>query len=138
MKSYGRPDESWDGARIRALIRDAIHAAREQGIPVVIHQDERGNVVMSRARIKDSFMYACVAIAYVDKRAMGYATELTGNVPHERYTMEQMIPRMRDALVQGIFEYDAPGSKPTVQKHSRWARVYSISDSSEVSLTRSG
>ena len=121
MKSHGRPDESWDEARIRALIRDAIHAARERGVPVAVHQDERGDVVMSRARIKHSFMYACVVIAYVDKRTMGYATELTGNVPHERYTMGQMIPRVRDALVRGIFEYDASGPNRTVQKHLRWA-----------------
>ena len=119
-------------------INHAIHAAKEHGVPVAVHQDERGDVVMSRARIKHSFMYACVVIVYVDKRTMGYATRLTGNMPYERYTMGQMIPRMRDALVWGIFEYDASGSKPTVQKHSRWARVYSISDSSEVSLTRSG
>ena len=109
MKSYGRPDESWDEARIRALINEAIHAAKERGVPLAVHQDERGDVVMSRARIKHSFMYACVAIAYVDKRTMGYATELTGNMPYERYTVEQMIPRMRDALVRGIFEYDASG-----------------------------
>ena len=121
MKSYGRPDESWDGARIRALINEAIHAAKERGIPVAIHQDERGDVVMPRARIKDSFMYACVAIAYVDKKTMEYATELTGSMPHERYTTEQMVPRMRDALVRGIFKYDASGPKPTVQKHARWA-----------------
>lgn len=31
-------------------------------------RDKRGNVVMYRARIKNSFMYACVAIAYVDKK----------------------------------------------------------------------
>ena len=121
MKSYGRPDESWDEAKIRALIRDAIHAAKERGIPLAIHQDDCGDVVMSRARIKHSYMYACVVIAYVDKRTMGYATELTGNVPHERYTVGQMIPRGRDALVRGIFEYDASGPKPTVQKHARWA-----------------
>ena len=121
MKSYGRPDESWDEAKIRALIRDAIHAAKERGIPVAVHQDERGDVVMSRARIKHSFMYACVAIAYVDKKTMGYATQLTGNMPYERYTVEQMIPRMRDALVRGIFEYDAFGPTQTVQKHARWA-----------------
>ena len=121
MKSYGMPDESWDEARLRALIRDAIHAAKERGIPVAVHQDERGNVVMSRARIKHSFMYACVVIAYVDKRTMKYATELTGNMPYERYTVEQMIPRMRDALVRGIFEYGASGPTPTVQKHLRWA-----------------
>ena len=121
MKSYGMPDESWDEAKIRALIKEAIHATRKRGIPVAVHQDERGDVVMSRARIKHSFMYACVAIAYVDKRTMGYATELTGNVPHERYTVGQMIPRMRDALVRGIFEYGASGSSQTVQKHARWA-----------------
>ena len=92
MKSYGMPDESWDEAKIRALIKEAIHATRKRGIPVAVHQDERGDVVMSRARIKHSFMYACVAIAYVDKRTMGYATELTGNVPHERYTVGQMDP----------------------------------------------
>ena len=102
-------------------INHAIHAARERGIPVAVHPDERGNVVMSRARIKHSFMYACVAIAYVEKRTMGYATELTGNMPYERYTVEQMIPRMRDALVRGIFEYDASGPTQTVQKHLRWA-----------------
>ena len=67
MKSYGRPDESWDEAKIRALIRDAIHAAKERGIPVAVHQDDCGDVVMSRARIKHSYMYACVVIAYVDK-----------------------------------------------------------------------
>ena len=121
MMSYGMPDESWDEAKIRALIRDAIHAARERGVPVAVHQDERGNVVMSRARIKHSFMYACVAIAYVDKRTMRYATQLTGNMPYERYTMGQMIPRARDALVRGIFEYDASGPTQTVQKHLRWA-----------------
>ena len=121
MKSYGRPDESWDEARIRALIDEAIHAAKERGVPLAIHQDERGDVVMSRARIENSFMYACVAIAYVDKRTMKYATELTGNMPYERYTVEQMIPRMRDALVRGIFEYGASGPTQTVQKHLRWA-----------------
>ena len=96
MKSYGRPDESWDEARFRALIDEAIHAAKERGVPLAVHQDERGDVVMSRARIKHSFMYACVVITYVDKRTMKYATELTGNMPYERYTVEQMIPRMRD------------------------------------------
>ena len=119
MKSYGRPDESWDEARFRALIDEAIYAAKERGVPLAVHQNERGDVVMSRARIKHSFMYACVAIAYVDKRTMGYATELTGNMPYERYTVEQMIPRMRDALVRGIFEYDASGPTQTVQKHLR-------------------
>ena len=121
MKSYGRPDELWDEAKIRALIKDAIHATKERGVPVAVHQDERGDVVMSRARIKHSYMYACVVIAYVDKRTMGYATQLTGNMPHERYTVEQMIPRGRDALVRGIFEYDASGRAQTVQKYLRWA-----------------
>ena len=69
---------------------------------------------MPRARIKHSFMYACVVIAYVDKRTMKYATELTGNMPHERYTVEQMIPRGRDALVRGIFEYGTSGPFQTV------------------------
>ena len=121
MKSYGIPDESWDDARFRALIRDAIHAAKERGVPLAVHQDGRGDVVMSRARIKHSFMYACVVVTYVDKRTMKYATELTGNMPYERYTVEQMIPRMRDALVRGIFEYDASGPTQTVHKHLRWA-----------------
>ena len=121
MKSYGRPDESWGDARFRALIDEAIHAAKERGVPLAVHQDERGDVVMSRARIKHSFMYACVVITYVDKRTMKYATELTGNMPYERYTVEQMIPRMRDALVRGIFEYGASGPTQTVQKHLRWA-----------------
>ena len=58
MKSYGRPDKSWDEARFRALIDEAIHAAKERGVPLAVHQDERGDVVMSRARIKHSFMYA--------------------------------------------------------------------------------
>ena len=121
MKSYGRPDESWDEARFRALIKEAIHVAKERGVSLAVHQDERGDVVMSRARIKHSFMYTCVVITYVDKRTMKYATELTGNMPYERYTVEQMIPRMRDALVRGIFEYDASGPTQTVQKHLRWA-----------------
>ena len=121
MKSYGKIDESGDEVRIRALITDAIHAARERGVPVAVHQDERGDIVMSRARIKHSFMYACVAIAYVDKKTMGYATELIGSMPYERYTMRQMIPRARDALIWGIFEYDASGPARTVQKHLRWA-----------------
>ena len=121
MKSYGRPDESWDETKIRALIKEAIHAAKEHGIPLAIHQDECGDVVMSRARIKQSYMYACVVIAYVEKRTMRYATQLTGNMPRERYTVEQMIPRMRDALVRGIFEYDSFGPTQTVQKHLRWA-----------------
>ena len=88
---------------------------------MAVHQDGRGDVVMSRARVKHSFMYACVAIAYVDKKTMGYATELTGNMPYERYTAGQMVPRMRDALVRGIFEYGASGPTQTVQKHLRWA-----------------
>ena len=123
MKSYGKINESWDKDKICTLIRDAIHAAKEHGIPLAVHQDERGDVVMSRARIKNSFMYACVTIAYVDKRAMGYATEMTGNVPHERYTVEQMIPRMRDALVRRIFKYNTSGPKQTVQRHARWAAL---------------
>ena len=121
MKSYGRPDESWDEARFRALIDEAIHAAKERGVLLAVHQDDCGDVVMSRARIKHSFMYACVVIVYVDKRTMKYATELTGNMPYERYTVEQMIPRMRDALVRGIFEYGASGPTQTVQKHLRSA-----------------
>ena len=121
MKSYGRPDESWDDDKFRALIKEAIHAARERGVPVAVHQDERGDVVMSRAQTKYSYLYACVAIAYVDKKTMRYATQLTGNMPYERYTMGQMIPRMRDALVRGIFEYGASGPAQTVRKYMRWA-----------------
>ena len=41
-------------------------------------------------------------------------------MPYERYTMGQMIPRMRDALVRGIFEYGMSGPAQTVQKHLRW------------------
>ena len=118
MKSYGKPDESWDGARFRALINEAIHAAKERGIPVAIHQDDCGDVVMSRARIKHSFMYACVVIAYVDKRTMKYATELTGNMPYERYTVEQMIPRMRDALVRGAYSSTTRPAPPRPCKNT--------------------
>ncbi len=111
----GRPEQSQNA------INHAIHAAKERGIPVAVHLDERGDTVMSRARIKHSYMYACVAIAYVDKKTMGYAMELTGNMPYERYAMGQMIQRARDALVRGIFEYGMSDPKPTVQKHARRA-----------------
>ena len=119
MKSYGRIDKFWDDVKFRALIGDALRMAKERGVPLAVHQDDDGNIVVSRARDDYSFMYACVAVAHRNESTGECRTALVGAMPYEFYTIEQMIPIARDALARGIFEYDASGSYQTVQKRLR-------------------
>ena len=119
MKSYGRIDKFWDDAKFRALIGDTLRMAKERGVPLAVHQDDDGNIVVSRARDDYSFMYACVAVAHRNESTGECRTALVGAMPYEFYTIEQMIPIARDALARGIFEYDASGSYQTVQKRLR-------------------
>ena len=55
------------------------------------------------------------------KETKEYVADLASNMPYERYTVDQMIPMVRDALIRGIFEYDASGPVQTVRKRLREA-----------------
>ena len=107
MRSYGRVDSSWDGAKIRSVLEDALRMSEKHDISVCIGEDVDGNVV-ALSDPRDTHVFVC-GVAKKDSRRAGLERELEGefwdNVGWARYTVDEMIPRMHDFLANGIIKY---------------------------------
>ncbi len=105
MQSYGKVDASWDDARFLTVIEDVLEMAKENKKACAVCQDSHGNVMATDGRMKDPHVYACWTYAYRDKKLQEDKLELVDNVEYHDYSVEQMVPRVRDALTKGIVEY---------------------------------
>ena len=109
MKSYGKPDASWDDARFRTIIEDALEMAKEHRKSCAVGQDEHGNVVVTGEGKDSSYMYVCWTHAHRNKESQEDKLELVDNVEYHDYSVEEMVPRVRNALTRGIMEYGRLG-----------------------------
>ena len=101
MKSYGKVDASWDDAKFQAIIEDALQMVRNNMKPFTVALDEDGNVVVSERGVHRHVACACVADMHPKSQD---TLVLRDNVGYND-TIEQMVPRVRDALTKGVFEY---------------------------------
>ena len=105
MKSYGKPDASWNDAKFRAIIEDALEMARERKKSCAVGQDGHGNIVVTGEGKDSSYMYVCWTHTHRNKESQEDKLELVDNVEYHHYSVEEMVPRVRDALARGIMEY---------------------------------
>ena len=91
-------------------MKDAIQTTKECGKSVAVSQDKTGNVQVASSPYGDSRVYVCWT--YVPKKLQKDKVGLVDNVNYKKYAVEQMIPRMRDAPINGIAEYGNLGFLP--------------------------
>ena len=108
MKSYGKPDASWNDARFRGIIEDALGMAKENKKDIAVGQDARGNVVIVEAKRDRPHICACWAFMYKNKKLQD-EPELGDHVEYVNYSVEHMIPRVRNALTRGIIGFGGLG-----------------------------
>ena len=103
MKTYGKPDASWDDETFRSIVEGAMQMAMEHEEMFAVSQDDTCNVIVAKFTREDPCVYACWA--GTPKNPWEGKVELTDNVMGKTYTTEQIIPRIRDVLTNGIVEY---------------------------------
>ena len=119
-RSYNMTDSSWNNEKIKGILNDASNLASKHDTSYCIGIDDNQNVVIF-PNLKNSSMF--VLVCGVTKRtkdnfAKDYLDSLDSsqikeelekefwdNVAYRRYTINEMIPRVRDSLVNGIIEY---------------------------------
>ena len=105
MKSYGKVDKIWDDAKFQAMIEDALQMAREQKKPFAVGQDVDGTAVVALSEEDYPPIFACAATAWDDEEFQEGNIELVDNVAYHEYSIDDMVPRVRDALTKGMVEY---------------------------------
>ena len=103
MKSYGKVDEIWDDAKFQAMIEDALQMAREQKKPFAVGQDVDGTAVVALSEEDYPPIFACAATAWDDEEFQEGNIELVDNVAYHEYSIDDMVPRVRDALTKESF-----------------------------------
>ena len=117
MKSYGKIDSSWNHARFRLLLEDASKMCNELDQKLEIGQDEDGNIcIMQQAKNRPRHIVACgvspqkIYDNWKDTMSdqeikTRLKKEFWDNVPYIQYTIDEMIPRIYDYMVNGIIEF---------------------------------
>ena len=108
MKSYGKVDESWNEAKFQALIEDALGMAKENKERHAIGQDGSGNVVVTCGKPDN----ACIYVCWTTRRSRDSPEDdlvLSDQCAYKEYSVEQMIPRARNALTRGIIDFGSLG-----------------------------
>ncbi len=117
MKSYGKIDSSWNHARFRLLLEDASKMCNELDQKLEIGQDEDGNIcIIQQAKNRPHHIFACgvspqkiydnwkdtMSDQEIETRLK---KEFWDNVAYIHYTIDEMVPRIYDCMVNGIIEF---------------------------------
>ena len=105
MKSYGKADASWDDAKFQGMIEDALRMAREQKKVFAVGQDMDGTAVVALSMEDYPPIFACAATGWDDEALQKGKIVLIDNVAYHEYSVEELIPRVRDVLTKGVVEY---------------------------------
>ena len=121
MKSYGKIDSSSDMPKLRLLLEDASKMVKENNTPFYIGEDKDENIIITPDR-DDSVMHIFLCAATPKKipnyRAGTFSQEeiekklkeeFEDNVEYRRYTIDEMVPRAYDCLINGRIEYGSLG-----------------------------
>jgi len=113
VKSYGRVGSSWDMDRFRDILEDASAMAGERSMSLCIGEDADENVVIvPNQRGAPIHILACGITKEADDEAEakeGPRKEFWDNVVYREYTIDEMIPRVYNCLVNGTIEYGSLG-----------------------------
>ena len=112
VKSYGRADSSWDRARVRSVLEDALDMAVKHDTSVYVGEDVDGTTVaLSDQDDGRIHIFAC-GVRRKDLRQAktknGPRGEFHDNSVWSRYTIDRIIPRAYDCLVNGVIRYGRP------------------------------
>ena len=126
MKSYGKVDETWDDARFQTLIEDALGMTKENKERHAIGQDGSGNVVVTG----DGQDRTCIYVCWTTRRSRQAPEDdlvLSDQCAYSKYSVEQMVPRVRNALTRGIIDFGGLGflseGREQLQGVFRYARM---------------
>ena len=121
MKSYGRIGSSSDMPKLRLLLEDASKMAKEGNTPFYIGEDKDENIIATPDR-DDSLMHVFLCVVTPTKILDHWADtfsqekiekmlkeEFEDNVAYRYYTIDEMVPRAYDCLVNGRIEYGSLG-----------------------------
>ena len=123
MKSYGKPDASWDDAMFQTIIEDALGMAKENKKDFAVGQDTHGNVVVGVAKMYYPHICACWAYMYKNDKLQD-EPELGDHVEYADYSVEQMVPRVHNALTKGIIDFDGLGFLSEGRRQLDYAFMY--------------
>lgn len=115
-KPYGKLDSSWDDSKFRSLLQDASRLARIHGMSFKVGEDKDGNAsIIPNFPYNNLRVFACgVSVPEIGdfwKDRPEYELrnhleeEFWDNVGYVRYTVDEMVPRIRDCLTRGIIKY---------------------------------
>ncbi len=108
MKPYGKVDETWDDERFRALIEDTLGMARDNKERHAIGQDMNGNVIVTCDKPDPTCIYVC----WTTRRNREMPEDdlvLSDHHEYLEYSVERMVPRVRNALARGIIDFGGLG-----------------------------
>jgi len=113
VKSYGRVDSSWDMARFRGILEDASAMAGERGVSLCIGEDADENVVIvPNQGVAPVHILACGITKEGGDEAEAKEEprkEFWDNVGYRKYTIDEMVPRVYNCMVNGAIEYGSLG-----------------------------
>ena len=117
MKSYGKIDSSSDMPKLRLLLENASKMAKVDNTSFYIGEDKDENIIITPDR-GDSLMHIFLCRVRPKKILDHWADtlnqeeiekmlkeEFEDNVEYRRYTIDEMVPRAYDCLVNGRIEY---------------------------------
>lgn len=116
MKSYGKPDPSWDKTKLRSILEDALHTADEHFMSLFLCESEDGHLYLSKPLDNEPiFNFVCGITPpdvrdyqdLLDDKELKEVQEeaFWDNVEGRHYTIDEMVSRAYDFLVNGIIEF---------------------------------
>ena len=109
MKSYGKVDASWDDARFQAMIEEIREMVMESKTSCAIGQDRNGNVVVTSDGPNLAYVYVCWTHPPKNKESQEDEKVFVDHHRGKKYSAEQMVPRVRNALIMGIIDFGGLG-----------------------------
>ena len=121
MKSYGKIGSSSDMPKLRLLLEDASKMAKEGNMSFYVGEDKDENIIVTPDR-DDSLMHVFLCVVTPTKILDHWTDtfsqekiekmlkeEFEDNVAYRYYTIDEMVPRAYDCLVNGRIEYGSLG-----------------------------
>ncbi len=118
VQSYGKIDDSWDESRFREVLSDASKMANVNDSTYYIGEDKKGNVGIHAGEhfATAAHIFACGVskVTISDHRKENFSSkeldifekqEFWDRVEYKHYTIDEMVPRVYDCLVNGIIEW---------------------------------
>lgn len=117
VKSYGKIDSSWDMAKFQSILEEMSAMAEEHDMSLCLCEDKDGNIaLLPNKKSSPIHIFVCgmTPVKIRDHWPDTFSKEeiermlrekFWDNVEYRKYTIEAMVPRVYNCLVNGVFEY---------------------------------